>query len=305
MENDKNLENIKALIEKNIVYERKTDIIKERNRLETYYNIGKEITDSIGFRGKYGQGVLKEYSKVLTNLYGRGYDYSNLTRMKNLYTTFKKIGTVSQQLSWSHYYIILPIKEEGKRNYYINLCIKNRLTVRQLKNEIKNKSYERLMLPEKEKIEIINDRYEMNIIDMIKDPIIINCNKLIIEKLSEKLLKELLIEEIEKTLLELGIGFSYVGKEKRIKVGKNYRFIDLVFFNYELNCFVLIELKLNKLDIKDIGQIKFYVNYYDDEIRKENHNKTIGIIICKEKDKDILEHNKDKDILVTTYKVLN
>ncbi len=132
------------------MYERKTDIIKERNRLETYYNIGKEITDSIGFRGKYGQGVLKEYSKVLTNLYGRGYDYSNLTRMKNLYTTFKKIGTVSQQLSWSHYYIILPIKEEGKRNYYINLCIKNRLTVRQLKNEIKNKSYERLTKEDKD-----------------------------------------------------------------------------------------------------------------------------------------------------------
>lgn len=212
---------------------------------------------------------------------------------------------MSHKLTWTHYRCILSIKEESKRNYYINLAIQNTLTVRELKNEIKNNSYERLTNTEKENIKLIDESYEPNILDMIKDPIIISCNKMILEKLDEKLLRDLLIDDIEKTLLELGVGFSYVGKEKRIKVGDNYRFIDLVFFNIELNCYVLIELKINKLDIRDIGQLEFYVNYYDDEIKKPFHNRTIGIIICKKKDNDIIKHNKSNNILVTSYKVNN
>ncbi|MBP3634954.1 MAG: DUF1016 family protein [Bacilli bacterium] len=299
---DENLKNIKQLIEKSIVYGRKVNIQKERNRLETYFNIGKEITEAIGKKSEYGEGLLKKYSTILTKLYGKGYDYSNLRRMRQFYLTFEKCGTVCHKLSWSHYRYILSIKEESKRNYYINLCIQNTLTVRELINEIKNKSYERLTNEEKENIKLINNSYESNILDMIKDPIIVNCNKMIIDKLDEKLLKELLIEDIEKTLLELGIGFSYVGKEKRIKVGEYYRYVDLVFFNIELNCYILIELKINKLDIKDIGQIEFYINYYDDEIKKEYHNKTIGIIICKKKDRDITKYNKNDNIYVTSYK---
>ena len=300
---DENLERIKGYIENQIVFERKTNIIKEQNRLETYFDIGKEIINAIGKRSKYGMGLLKEYSKELTILYGKGYDYSNLNRMRQLYLTFEKIGTVCQQLSWSHYRYILSIENESKRNYYINLCIKNRLTVRQLIEEIKSNSYERLISPNKDKIELINDDNSLNIIDMIKDPIIIECDKAIIEKLDERVLKELLLENIEKTLLNLGIGFSFVGSEQRIKVGNNYRFIDLVFFNIELNSYVLIELKINKLDIKDLGQIKFYVNYYDDEIRKPYHNKTIGILITKENDKAIIKYKKEGNILVTSYKL--
>ncbi len=300
---DKNFTNIKELIEKNITYERKTNILKERNRLNTYFEIGREIVEAMGKRGKYGKNILVEYSSELVNLYGKGYDYTNLNRMRQLYLTFEKVGAVSQELSWTHYRYILPIKEESKRNYYINIAIKNTLTVRELIKEIKNDSYERLTSKEKENIKIINDDYNINIIDMIKDPIILNCNKMIVDKLDEKLLKQLLIEDIEKTLLELGIGFSYVGKEKRIKVGDNYRYIDLVFFNIELNCYVLIELKINKLDIKDIGQIEFYVNYYDDEIRKEYHNKTIGVLVCKKKDESISKYKKSSNILVTSYKI--
>ena len=303
---DKNLNNIKKLIENNIVYERKTNIIKERNRLETYFNIGKEIVEAIGdSKPEYGKSLLNNYANELTELYGKGYDYSNLYRMRQLYSTFKIFGSVSQKLTWTHYRYILSIKEKSKRNYYINLAIQNTLTVRELKNEIKNNSYERLTKKEKENIKLINDDYTPNIIDMIKDPIIINCNKMVIEKMNEKLLKELLLEDIEKTLLELGIGFSYVGKEKRIKVGDSYRFIDLVFFNIKLNCYVLIELKINKLDIKDIGQLEFYVNYYDDEIREEHNNRTIGIIICKKNDSNILKYKKSNNILVTSYEITN
>lgn len=302
---DENLNNIKKLIEEEIVFTRKTNIIKEKSRLNTYFNIGKEITKAIGKRSEYGKSLLKKYSEELTKLYGKGYDYTNLNRMRQLYQTFEKIGSVSQQLSWTHYRCILSIKEESKRNYYINLAVLNTLTVRELKKEIKNNSYERLTNKEKENIKLIDKEYEPNILDMIKDPIIVSCNKMTLERLDEKLLKELLIDDIENTLLELGIGFSYVGKEKRIKVGDNYRFIDLVLFNIELNCYVLIELKINKLDIRDIGQIQFYVNYYDDEIKKPFHNKTVGIIICKKKDNDILKHNKSNNILVTSYKINN
>lgn len=300
---DENLERIKGYIEKEIVFERKSNIIKEQNRLETYFLVGKEIVDAIGKRSKYGSGLLKEYSKELTRLYGKGYNYTNLKNMRQLYLTFEKSRTMCAKLSWSHYRYLLPLKNESERNYYINLCIKNRLTVRQLINEIKSNSYERLISPNKDNIELLKEDNELNIIDMIKDPIIIECDKLIIEKLDERVLKELLLENIEKTILNLGIGFSFVGSEQRIKVGNNYRFIDLVFFNIKLNCYVLIELKINKLDIKDLGQIKFYINYYDDEIRKPYHNKTIGILITKENDKDILKYKKDNNILITSYKL--
>ena len=179
---DENLERIKGYIEKEIVFERKSNIIKEQNRLETYFNIGKEIVDAIGKRSKYGSGLLKEYSKELTRLYGKGYDYSNLRKMRQFYLIFQNCASLGRKLSWTHYKYLLPIKNESERNYYINLCIKNRLTVRQLINEIKSKSYERLISPNKDNIELINEDNELNIIDMIKDPIIIECDKLIIEQ---------------------------------------------------------------------------------------------------------------------------
>ena len=300
---DLHLENIKNIIDENIVYERKTNILKERNKLLRNFNIGKEIVEAIGERSEYGKKLVRKYSKELTSVYGKGYDYTNLNRMRQLYLVFEKVGMPSQQLSWSHYYTILPIKEEGKRNYYINLAIQNTLTVKELKEAIKNESYERLTKEDKENIKLIDEKYKPSIIDMIKDPIILSCKNKKLDKYDEKALREILLEDIENTLLELGVGFSYVGKEKRIKVGDNYRFIDLVFFNYILNSFVLFELKIDKLDIRDIGQLEFYMNYYDDELKEEFHNDTIGIIICKKNDKEVMKHNKNDNLLVTTYKL--
>ena len=117
------------------------------------------------------------------------------------------------------------------------------------------------------------------------------------------MLEKYILESIEKILLELGVGFSFVGSEKKIKVGNSYRYIDLVFFNYKLNCFILIELKINKLDIRDIGQLEFYVKYYDDEIKEDFHNTTIGIIICKKNDKNISEYN-NSNIYVSSYELI-
>lgn len=304
---DKYYKNIKSLIENNIVEVRKQEISVNNHTLMTYFNVGKLLVEAQGGekRAKYGDGLIKEYSKKLTLEFGKGYNPSNLKNMRQLCLTFRKGRTVCDQLTWSHYRYILPIKNESKRNYYINLAIENRLSVRQLINEIKNNSYERL-IGNKDKIELkyISNNKELTILDMIKDPILISIGNKKIDKLTEKALKKYILESIEKVLLELGVGFSFVGSEKKIKVGNNYRYIDLVFFNYELNCFVLIELKINKLDIKDIGQLEFYIKYYDTEIKKDFHNTTIGIIICKKNDPSISKFN-NSNIFVSTYELVS
>jgi len=279
------------------------------NTLTTYFNVGKLIVEAQGGekRAKYGDNLIKEYSKKLTLEFGKGYSEKNLKRMRLLYIYFKdlKRSTLLTQLSWSHYGYILSIKNESKRNYYINLSMENRLSVRELIREIKNNSYERL-IGDKDNIELKytnENNKSLTILDMIKDPILIGIGNTKTDKLTEKALKKYILESIEKILLELGVGFSFVGSEKKIKVGNSYRYIDLVFFNIELNCYVLIELKINKLDIRDIGQLEFYVKYYDTEIKKDFHNTTIGIIICKKNDKNISKYN-NPNIYVSSYELI-
>jgi len=300
---------IRLLIENNLIEIKKQEMSVNNNTLMTYFNVGKLIVEAQGGekRAKYGDSLIKEYSQRLTLEFGKGYDVSNLKRMRELYLCFRKGGTPSHQLSWSHYYKLLPIKNESKRNYYINLAIENRLSVRELIKEIKNNSYERL-IGDKENIELkySNDsnNKKLTILDMIKEPILISIGKTKVDKITEKALKKYILESIENMLLELGVGFSFVGSEKKIKVGDTYRYIDLVFFNYELNCFILIELKINKLDIRDIGQLEFYVKYYDTEIKKDFHNTTIGIIICKKNNKNISKYN-NPNIYVSSYELVN
>jgi len=289
------LENIKNLIENDIVFQRKSRLHEENHKVNTYFEIGKLIVEAQGGenRAKYGNGLIKEWSKVLTDEYGKGYDYTNLSRMRQLYLIFRNIGPMGQ-LSWTHYRYILPIKEESKRNYYINLCIRQNLTKNQLIQKIKNKEYERLEY--KENIELMRGNQELTIKDMIKNPILIKTTKKQ-EKLSEKALKQFILDKIEEFLLELGVGFLFAGSE--VKLGK-YR-CDLLFFNYELNCFVVIELKIRKLKPQDIGQIKYYMNYIDINMKKDYMNNTIGIILCKEGNEIVVKYVTDERILMTTY----
>lgn len=256
------LDNIKELIEKDIVLKKKHRLIENNSTLVTYFEIGRLIVEAQGGekRAKYGNGLLKEWSEVLSNQYGKGYDVSNLKRMRQLYLIFQKGGTLSHQLSWSHYYSILSIKNESKRNYYINISIKQNLSVRQLREKIKNKEYERLEY--KDEIKIIGED-ELTIKDMIKNPILIRTNKEV-DRLSEKALKYFILEKIEEFLLELGYGFTYVGSEYKLDKFK----CDLLFFNTELVSYIVIELKIRKLKPSDIGQIKFYMNYIDGNIKK-------------------------------------
>ena len=293
------LNNIKDLIEKDIVLKKKHRLIEDNSALNTYFEIGRLIVEAQGGekRAKYGNGLIKEWSKELTNLYGKGYDYSNLSRMRQLYLLFQNIGPLGQ-LSWSHYRYILPIKEESKRNYYINLCIKQNLSKNQLIEKIKNNEYERLEY--KENIELITDNTEITMKDMIKDPIYIKINNNI-DKLSEKALKEFILEKIEEFLLELGYGFAFIGSE--VKLGNSR--CDLLFFNTELNSYVVIELKIRKLEKYDIGQIQHYMYYIDEHLKKDYMNNTIGLILCKEGNEIVLRYSTDKRLFMSTYKLIN
>ena len=293
------LNDIKILIEKDIVLKKKHRLIEDNSTLNTYFEIGRLIVEAQGgeTRAKYGNGLIKEWSNELTNLYGKGYDYSNLSRMRQLYLLFQNIGPMGQ-LSWSHYRYILPIKEESKRNYYINLCIKQNLSKNQLIEKIKNKEYERLEY--KENITLITDNTEITMKDMIKAPIYIKINNNI-DKLSEKALKEFILEKIEEFLLELGYGFAFIGSE--VKLGNSR--CDLLFFNTELNSYVVIELKIRKLEKYDIGQIQHYMYYIDDHLKKDYMNNTIGLILCKEGNEIVLRYSTDKRLFMSTYKLIN
>ena len=233
--------------------------------------------------------------------YGKGYDYTNLSRMRKLYITFEKIGTPSQQLSWSHYYKLLSIKNPNEMNYYINLSINQNLSVRKLRDAIKTKSFERSTIKDKDNIKLIteNDNKKTTLSDMLKNPIIINANNT--NNVNEKALKKYILKELEHFFLELGFGFTFVACEYKIKIGSNNYFIDLLLYNVRLNCYVVIELKKRNLLPKDIGQIEFYMNYIDKCVKESFNNKTEGIIICKENNKLICKYISNKDINIINY----
>ncbi len=290
--------NIQELIEKDIILKKKHRLIEENSTLITYYNIGKNIIDAQGGEkhAKYGNDLINKWSKTLTEKYGKGYDGSNLRRMRQLYLTFQNCGTVSHNLSWSHYCSVLSIKDESKRNYYINMCIKQNLSVRQLREKIKNHEYERLEY--KEDIQLVTENKELTIKDMMKDPLLIKVDK-DIDRLSEKALKQYILTRIEEFLLEIGFGFSFLGSE--VKLGK-YK-CDLLFYNIELERYVVIELKIRKLRPQDIGQIKIYTNYIDTNMKKEYMNDTLGIVLCKENDRVVAKYWTDENLFFSTYKL--
>ena len=293
---------IKNLIEKNEVNIRKYDYYKNESLVETYFNIGKLLVEAQGGkeRATYGNKLIKTWSVELTKLYGNGYNYTNLCRFRQFYITFENVAAVRQVLTWTNIKTLISIKDENKRNYYVNLCLKQNISSRNLEKLIKSKVYERLSYKEKENITIITKEENLTINDMIKNPIYIEVDK-DIDKLSEKLLQELLLEKIEKTLLELGYGFNFTGRE--VNLGGSY--CDMLFFNTELNAYVVLELKIRKLQKQDIGQTEYYMNYIDKNIKKSFHNKTIGIILCKYDNKIVMEYCSNPNIYETTYKLIN
>ena len=294
--------NIEELIIENEASKKANALRDNSSTLQTYWNIGKLIVEAQGGekRAKYGNGLIKEWGKKLSLKYGRGYDSSYLAKMRLFYLDFPILESVIPKLSWTHYIQILSIKNENERNYYINLVILNNLSVRELQGEIKNKAFDRLSYADKEHIEIISDTNSLSIKDMIKDPIILKADKSL-DKIDEQAIHKYIISLLEDKFLELGTGFALIGHEYKLHIDNKTYKIDLLFFNYKLNAFIVVEVKTRKIKHTDIGQLKFYVNYVEDNIKDINHNKTIGLLIVKENDKYIIKYTTSNDILVTTY----
>ena len=280
-------------------------MLDNHDRLKTNWQLGKLLVDAQGgmSRAKYGDGLIKKWSKKLSEVYGNKYGYTNLSNMRQFYILFPILRSASEELTWTHYRYLLPIKNENERNYYINQVILNHLSVRELREMIKSKAYERLSYADKENIELINNNTSLTIQDMVKDPILIKVNRQI-EKLDEKALHKYIISMLEERFLELGTGFTLAGHEYKIHIDNHTFKIDLLFFNYWLNSFVVVEGKTKEYNPKDIGQLKFYVDYVDKNIKLSSHNKTIGLLIVKKKNKYVIEFVTNDDIYVTTYELV-
>ena len=267
-----------------------------KSDLNTYYNVGKMLSEA----GKhYGEGIIREYSKKLTSELGKGYTETNLKYFRQFYI-FSKSHTVCDELTWSHYRMLLSINDENKIEYYILICKQHNLSVRKLKEKIKSKEYERL--DESTKNKLIN-KEESSILDFIKNPILIK-NRHNYTEISEKILQKLILEDISSFMRELGNNFSYIDNEYKIKLGNQYNYIDLLLFNIEFNCYVVVELKVTELKKEHIGQIQVYMNYIDTNLKRVNQDKTIGIIICKKDNKYVIEYSSDSRIIAREYELV-
>ena len=295
---------IKNKLIDNEVYKKVKDYSKNRNDLSTYYEVGKLLIKAQGGeeRAKYGDNLIKEYSERLFNDTGRKYNITALKRIRQFYLVVEKGVPLAHQLTWSHYCELLPLKDINEINYYIKITIEQCLSKRQLRERIRNKEYQRL--DDKTKLKLIN-KEEIDIKDNIKNPIIIK-NKLDIDKeiVSEKILQRLILEDIPSFLEELGTGYSFIKNEYKIKLGERYNYIDLLLFNIEYNCYVVVELKVTELKKEHIGQIQIYMNYIDNSLRKLTQDKTIGLIICKKDNKYVIEYSSDKRILSREYEFI-
>ena len=229
------------------------------------------------------------------------YSDRNLRSMRQFYLLFKDEiwNALRSKLSWTHYRSLLKLRNIDEISYYIKVCEEQNLSTRQLDEKIKLNEYERL--PESTKNKLI-EKQENSIEDFLKNPIIIN-NKSNYEVISEKILKQMILEDIPSFLNQLGEGFCFIKNEYPIKIGDRYNYIDLLLFNIKYNCYVVVELKITELNKNHLGQIQVYMNYIDKNLKKINQNKTIGIIVCYKNNEFIIEYSSDPRIYITEYKI--
>ncbi len=280
--------------------------------LNLYWNIGKIIMEiqQGDERASYGDAILDKLSIKLTNEFGKGFSSRNLRTMRKFYLMYPNWKTVSAKLSWSHYLELIKIEEKPKRNFYLNECINSKWSVRELQRQRDSLLYERLTISaDKEKILELSEKGQIlkTSKDLIKDPFVLefldikeNTNYL------ENDLEKNIIEHLKEFLLELGKGFSYVGNQVRLTLEEDHFYPDLVFYNRLLRCFVIIDLKIGKVSHQDIGQMQMYVNYYDREIKQDDENKTIGILLSTNKNETIVKYTLPEDnktIFSTEYKL--
>lgn len=291
---------------KEIIIQSRLRVFRAANSalLECYWQIGKLIVED-ELQGKsradYGKGTLKNLSKVLTLEFGRGFDYTNLTNIKKFYIAFPIVDALRQQLSWTHYRLLSRLEDERKKAYYIGEAIASNWNSRELARQINSLSFERTIAEPKEK------DLKADIQNYIKDPYIFEFLGLsAVEKNTERSLETAIITHIQKFLLEFGKGFAFVARQQHIVTDTSDFFIDLVFYNYILKCFVIIDLKTTSLSHQDIGQMDMYVRMYDDLKRNDGDNPTIGLLLCTEKDETIVKYSvlNDKNQLFASQYLL-
>ena len=290
------LENIRGYI----ISEQARTIVRDYNanksKLETYYNIGKELSEA----GKhYGEGIVKKYAEKLTKEFGKGYTYTDLTRMLNFYILIQKIGAVPQQLTWSHISKLLPLNDTNEINYYINVVMRDNLSYRKLAERIKSNEYGRLPLETKIKLK---ESKEVSRVEVVPSTILIPYNKTK-EQLTEKVLEEAIVTNISYIMKQLGEGYSFIDKQYKINIGSKKNYIDILLFNYKFNNFVVIELKAREFKKEDIGQIRVYMNYIDKEVKTITQNSTMGILITKEVDKLVARYIDNTNIALPIYEI--
>jgi len=278
----------------------------------TYWKIGERIVAEQGGEtyAKYGENLLKKVSSQLTTEFGKGFTYVNLTNMRKFYQAFPNVYTLRKQLTWSHYRCLIRVENPKAREVYMNEAADNGWTTRQLDEQVSKRYYERLIASHKEAVNEISKELKKEITPqdfILRDPLILDFYALDEnKKYKESDVEQLIIDNLQKFLLEFGKGFSFVARQQRISTEFSHYYIDLVFYNYILKCFVLIDLKIGRLKHQDIGQMDMYVKMYDDMKRIDGDNPTIGIILCEEKDKAEVKYsilNGSEHIFATKYKL--
>lgn len=265
--------------------------------VEAYWSIGKQIAQAQGERAEYGKQLLKYLSEQLIAEFGTGFDQSNLRKMRQFYLTFPIRDTLCPELSWSHYRLLMRIEEPGRRAFYLEECAQSGWSVRQLERQIHSFFYERLLATQadqrkaiKGEIDVLEPKLEPS--HILKDPYILEfLNLKQNNAYYEKDLEQGLLDNLQSFLLELGKGFSFVARQKRITIDGDHYYVDLVFYNYILKCFVLIDLKTAKLSYQDIGQIDFYVRYFEEQVKAPEDNPTIGIVLCSDKNDAMVKYS--------------
>ena len=289
---------IKEKLLKTEIYAKVKDYSKERNKVLTYFEVGKLLSEA---GKKYGNDVIGSYAEKLVNEVGKKYNVRTLRRIRQFYNVFKdeKWSPSATVLTWSHYTELLALNDINKINYYIDICKKQSLSRNDLRNKIKTNEYERLSEETKNKL-ITNE--ELKLPDLVPDPLLIK-SEFNIEQLTEYALKQSILNNLDNFLTQLGNGFSYIGNEYKMKVGNNYNYIDLLLYNFKYKCFVVIELKVTELKKEHIGQIQVYMNYIDKNVKDVSDDKTIGIIICAKNNQFIIEYCSDERIFAREFKI--
>ena len=265
-------------------------------KLTMNYNIGKELAEA----GKnYGEGIVKKYAKELTEEFGKGYKDTELRKMRAFYELIQKCGAMHRVLTWNHYLKLLPLKNLNEINYYIDITITNNLSYRKLAERIKSNEYGRLSIEAKERI---LNREELSLIQSVPSPIVLTTNKSY-EVFTEKILQEIIFENIEDFMHQLGGGYTFVGREYKLNIGDKKNYIDYLFYNVVDSRYCVVEIKAREYRKSDYGQIKTYMNYIDEHLKNITQNNTIGIIITKSVNKFEAHYVKDNQVIIVEFKI--